>query len=99
MNGELPDFDAIGDRDMCRRLAYLVDLGQTMRGQTDREAIRLGVLRHKLLPLEQTTFWPLENPLPAGTDPVAERWGFTRGCNTQRLRQALKAPLELLSEL
>jgi hypothetical protein len=36
--------------------------------------------------------------LPAGTDPIAERWGFSRGVDLLRLRAAMTRRVELLSD-
>ena len=40
--------------------------------------------------------WPGERPLPPGADPIAERWGFSRGVDVVRLRAALQRRPDLL---
>lgn len=97
--GERPDWRALPDPRLRRRLGYLVDLVQHLRGQTEAEAAELAGLRAGLGGLIAETFWPGERPLPPGTDPVAERWGYTRGIDTARLARALRQePLDLLPE-
>jgi hypothetical protein len=36
--------------------------------------------------------------LPAGTDPIAKRWGFSRGVDLLRLRAAMTSRVELLPD-
>jgi hypothetical protein len=89
MAGSQPVWSRL-EGELLRRIGYLVDLAQMMRGQTDEEASVLEGVRARLPSGPATTFWPGEMPLPASTDPVAERWGFSRGCSLQRLRTALR---------
>ncbi|MEK0083969.1 hypothetical protein [Benzoatithermus flavus] len=90
-----PDFGLLHP-DYAKRA---VDLAQHLRGQTEAEAVELAGLRAGPGGLAAETFWPGEWPLPPGTDPVAERWGYTRGIDTARLARALRQePLDLLPE-
>lgn len=95
---EPPDLDALAEPELRRRAGYLVDLVQHLRGQTAVEAVRLARLRESLGPLTPGPFWPGERNLPAGTDPIAERWGYTRGVDVARLRAALRRPVDVLPE-
>jgi hypothetical protein len=96
--GERPDWRALPAPLLRRRVGYLVDLVQHLRGQTPAEAAALAELRAALGELALEPFWLGERPLPPGTDPIAERWGYTRGVDVARLRRALRQPLELLPE-
>jgi hypothetical protein len=96
---EPPDWDGLAEPELRRRAGYLVDLVQHLRGQTDAEAARLAQLREALGPLAARPFWPGERALPAGTDPIAERWGYTRGADVGRLRAALRRSADLLPEV
>jgi hypothetical protein len=91
MRGEATPWETITDPELRRRAGYLTDLGQLMRGQRADEAAALDRLRASLPHRSPAPFWPGETPSPAGTDPVAERWGFARGVNVLRIRAALKA--------
>lgn len=97
-HAETPDWEALADPDQRRRAGYLVDLAQHLRGQTAAEAACLARLRESLGPLEPGPFWPDERALPPGTDPIAERWGYTRGVDIARLRAALRRPVDVLPE-
>jgi hypothetical protein len=94
--GDGPRWEALRDPALRRRAGYLLDVAQAMRGQTPAEAVLLAALRASLGPLEPSTFWPGEPPLPPGTDPVAERWGYSRGCDMARLKAALRRPVAVL---
>ncbi len=94
--GDEPRWKALGGPALRRRAGYLLDVAQTMRGQTPAEAARLAALRASLGPLDPSTFWPGEPPLPPGTDSVAERWGYSRGCDMARLKAALRRPVAVL---
>jgi hypothetical protein len=98
LDGQDPDWRQVPEPELRRRAAYLVDLVQHSRGQTDEEAQELAAIRAALGPLEPCPFWPGERPLPPGTDPIAERWGYTRGIDLARLRAALNRPVELLPD-
>jgi hypothetical protein len=96
--GERPDWAGIGDAGLRRRLGYLVDLVQHLRGQGEAEARELAAVLVGLGDLTTEPFWPGERALPPGTDPIAARWGFTRGVDPARLRRALLAPPDVLPE-
>lgn len=98
LDGVEPDWDTLREPTLRRRAGYLLDLVRTMRGQSALEAARLAAVREALGRLESETFWPGERSLPAGIDPLAERWGFTRGCDTVRLKTALRRPARALPE-
>ena len=89
-------FGDIGDAETRRRVGYLVDVAQHLRGQTCEEAERLDEVRRALPPRPSRSFWPGERSLPAGTDPIAERWGFARGVDPLRLRAAMTRRFDLL---
>lgn len=91
MAGDEPTWPALTDPDHRRRAAYLLDLARTMRGRTEAEAAGLRAIRAALGDLDPCAFWPGERPRPPGTDPVAERWAYTRGCDLARLKVALRA--------
>jgi hypothetical protein len=92
--GELPAFDELTPEEQ-RRLGYLVELGQMLRGQTIGEGELMTALRTRLGPLDSVSFWPGEKPVPPGTDPVAERWNYQRGCDVLRLRRAIQGELRM----
>jgi hypothetical protein len=94
---DLP-WGTLGDPEILRRVGYLVDLAQHLRGQSAAEADRLRAVRGRLPERAPRSFWPDERPLPAGTDPIAERWGYRRGVDVLRLRAALAGRIGLLSE-
>jgi hypothetical protein len=91
MLGKHVRLDALPDPEMRRRAGYLMDLAQLMRGQRADEAAVLDRVRTSLPRRSPEPFWPGETPSPAGVDPVAEKWGYTRGVNVLRLRAALQA--------
>ena len=95
---EPPDLDGLDHPELRRRAGYLTDLAQHLRGQTAAEGDRLARFRQSLGPLQPGPFWPGERDLPPGTDPIAERWGYTRGVDVARLRAALRRPVDLLPE-
>jgi hypothetical protein len=88
----------IEDPETRRRAGYLVDVVQHARGQVRAEARELAAVRHGLPARPPCPFWPGERPLPAGTDPIAERWGFSRGVDILRLRAAMMSRVELLPD-
>ena len=88
----------IEDPEIRRRVGYLVDVVQHSRGQERAEARALVAVRHGLPARPPCPFWPGERPLPAGTDPIAERWGFSRGVDLLRLRAAMTSRVELLPD-
>lgn len=54
-----------------------------------REALRIDPERRdREVVLAPEPYWPRERPLPPGTNPLAERWGFSRGIDVTRLRAA-----------
>ena len=71
---------------------------QHARGQEWAEAQGLAAVRQGLPARAPCPFWPGERPLPAGTDPIAERWGFSRGVDLLRLRTAMTSRVELLPD-
>jgi hypothetical protein len=89
---------AIEDPETRRRVGYLVDVVQHRRGQGQADARQLASVRHGLPARPPCPFWPGERPLPAGTDPIAERWGFSRGVDLLRLRTAMTSRVELLPD-
>ena len=100
LNGAgFPDVGRLADPELRRRAAYLTDLAQHLRGQTAAEGAQLARLRDSLGPLKPGPFWPGERDLPPGTDPIAERWGYTRGVDVGRLRAALGHPVDVLPEV
>jgi hypothetical protein len=88
----------IEDPETRRRVGYLVDVVQLGRGQGPAEVRELSAVRHGLPARPPCPFWPGERPLPAGTDPIAERWGFSRGVDLLRLRTAMTTRVELLPD-
>jgi hypothetical protein len=88
----------IEDPETRRRVGYLVDVVQNSRGQGRAEARELAVVHDGLPAPSPRPFWPGERPLPAGTDPIAERWGFSRGVDLLRLRAAMTRRVELLPD-
>lgn len=97
--GERPDWGALPDPLARRRLGYLVDLVQHFRGQSEAEAAELAAVREGLGDLAPEPFWPGERAPPVPADPIAWRWGYTRGVDLARLRRALQGePLSLLPE-
>jgi hypothetical protein len=88
----------IEDSETRRRVGYLVDVVQLARGQGRAEAQELADVRRGLPARAPCPFWPGERPLPAGTDPIAERWGFSRGVDLLRLRAAMAGPVGLLPD-
>lgn len=90
LDGAMPAFRACGDDENRRRLGYLVDVVQHLRGQDRDEAATLAEVRGRLPARDPSPFWPSERPLPPGTDLLAERWGFSRGVDLDRLRHALR---------
>jgi hypothetical protein len=97
-NGQKLSWGTIDDPELLRQVGYLVDLVQHLRGQSATEADRLRAVRGRLPERAPCTFWPGERPLPEGTDPIAERWGFRRGVDVLRLRAALAGRVDLLPE-
>lgn len=91
MSGQSPSWDTLADPELRRRAGYLVDLAQHMRGQKPEEAAQLDRVRATLPCGSVGPFWPGDGATAAGSDPVAERWGYTRGVNVLRVRAALKA--------
>lgn len=89
MSGRVPSWDKIVDPNERRRAGYLVELGQRLRGQRPEEAVALDAVRKSLPSGTVGPFWPAEGATPAGSDPIAEKWGFTRGVNILRIRNAL----------
>ena len=67
---------------------------QRARGQLSAEAAALATVRDGLPTGPPRPFWPGEQPLPPGTDPVAERWGFSRGVDLLRLRAGMEGRAE-----
>jgi hypothetical protein len=89
----------IEDPETRRRVGYLVDVVQHARGQERAEAQGLAAILHRLPARAPCPFWPGERSLPAGTDPIAERWGFSRGVDVLRLRAAMTTSrVELLPD-
>ncbi len=95
-SGAEPGLAQLADPETRRRVGYLVDVVQHMRGQTGAEAERLAKIRRALPHRPPRPFWPDERPLPQGTDPIAEQWGFNRGVDLLRLRSAMTRRVDLL---
>ncbi|MGH7292353.1 MAG: hypothetical protein ACREJT_14140 [Myxococcota bacterium] len=88
-----PAWDSLEDPEVRRRVGYIVDLAQHVRGQTQHEADQLERLRRSLPMRPPQSFWPGERALPIGTDAIAERWGYSRGIDLLRLRAAMTGPV------
>jgi hypothetical protein len=98
LEGQDFPWGAIRNAEILRRVGYLVDLAQHLRGQSAPEADRLRAMRCRLPERAPCSFWPDERSLPAGTDPIAERWGYHRGIDVLRLRAALEGHVDVLPE-
>jgi hypothetical protein len=81
-----------------RRAGYLVDAARRASGQLPAEAAALAAVRDGMPARPPRPFWPGERPLPPGTDPVAECWGFSRGVDLLRLRAGMEGRAELLPD-
>lgn len=97
LDGGEPPWDDLDTPDLRRRAGYLADVAQMIRGRAYAERAHLDNVRAGLGDPPAATFWPGEPPLPAGTDPVAERWGYQRGVNVLRLKSALKGRNRLVA--
>jgi hypothetical protein len=90
------DWAQIPEPEVRRRMGYLIEVAQLGRGQLPSETMVLQQMLTGLPARPPEPFWPGERPLPPGTDPTAERWGFSRGIDLLRLRAGMSGSVDLL---
>jgi hypothetical protein len=83
---------------LTEALADAVAVDPQRCGQGRAEARELAAVRDGLPARPPCPCWPGERQLPASTDPIAARWGFSCGVDLVRLRAAMTRPVEPLPD-